>query len=221
MMIETARSDTITAFDLQNVLFSDGGSAAGSVTVDISTGLLVQADIVTFGGAFGNTYTGLPGYAVTLNTPDVGNFVLGGNSGGAPPGLKNLSNAFNYLILYFPSPISLTTGNPLTDLQGTIPGLPGITLSSVETYYGVDGSVSRTMTSGLLVPETSITPLPAALPLFAAGAGVLGLLGWRRNRKAHTNPSRRAQALAGQKAPGLREVLGATAYRSSCNSDLP
>ena len=28
------------------------------------------------------------------------------------------------------------------------------------------------------------TPLPAALPLFATGLGVLGLLGWCRRRKA-------------------------------------
>jgi hypothetical protein len=32
--------------------------------------------------------------------------------------------------------------------------------------------------------ETSETPLPAALPLFATGLGALGLLGWRRKRKA-------------------------------------
>jgi hypothetical protein len=30
----------------------------------------------------------------------------------------------------------------------------------------------------------SETPLPAALPLFASGLGALGLLGWRRKRKA-------------------------------------
>jgi hypothetical protein len=30
----------------------------------------------------------------------------------------------------------------------------------------------------------SATPLPAALPLFASGLGALGLLGWRRKRKA-------------------------------------
>jgi hypothetical protein len=28
------------------------------------------------------------------------------------------------------------------------------------------------------------TPLPGALPLFASGLGALGLLGWRRKRKA-------------------------------------
>ncbi len=32
--------------------------------------------------------------------------------------------------------------------------------------------------------SASATPLPAALPLFASGLGGLGLLGWRRKRKA-------------------------------------
>ena len=30
----------------------------------------------------------------------------------------------------------------------------------------------------------TVTPLPAALPLFATGLGGLGLLGWRKKRKA-------------------------------------
>jgi hypothetical protein len=34
------------------------------------------------------------------------------------------------------------------------------------------------------VPAVAETPLPAALPLFATGLGALGLLGWRRKRKA-------------------------------------
>jgi hypothetical protein len=34
------------------------------------------------------------------------------------------------------------------------------------------------------VTEVAATPLPAALPLFAAGLGGLGLFGWRRKRKA-------------------------------------
>lgn len=32
-------------------------------------------------------------------------------------------------------------------------------------------------------PGDAVTPLPAALPLFATGLGALGLLGWRRKRK--------------------------------------
>jgi hypothetical protein len=31
--------------------------------------------------------------------------------------------------------------------------------------------------------DTSVVPLPAALPLFAGGLGAMGLLGWRRKRK--------------------------------------
>jgi hypothetical protein len=32
--------------------------------------------------------------------------------------------------------------------------------------------------------DAAVTPLPAALPLFAAGVSGLGLFGWRRKRKA-------------------------------------
>jgi hypothetical protein len=35
-----------------------------------------------------------------------------------------------------------------------------------------------------LTPADGPTPLPAALPLFATCVGALGLLGWRRKRKA-------------------------------------
>jgi hypothetical protein len=35
-----------------------------------------------------------------------------------------------------------------------------------------------------LVLDVGTTPLPATLPLFASGLGVLGALGWRRKRKA-------------------------------------
>ncbi len=34
--------------------------------------------------------------------------------------------------------------------------------------------------------QVSATPLPAALPLFATGLGVMGLLGWLRKRKNAT-----------------------------------
>jgi hypothetical protein len=44
---------------------------------------------------------------------------------------------------------------------------------------------SHTATVGISAGEVvSTVPLPAALPLFASGLGALGLLGWRRKRKA-------------------------------------
>ena len=42
----------------------------------------------------------------------------------------------------------------------------------------------RFVNTPLELTVVSETPLPAALPLFATGLGALGLLGWRRKRKA-------------------------------------
>jgi hypothetical protein len=42
---------------------------------------------------------------------------------------------------------------------------------------------SAGLTVDQLRVESTIAPLPAALPLFATGLGALGLLGWRRKRK--------------------------------------
>jgi hypothetical protein len=38
--------------------------------------------------------------------------------------------------------------------------------------------------SGRFDVNATVTPLPAAFPLFATGLGALGLFGWRRRRKA-------------------------------------
>jgi len=50
--------------------------------------------------------------------------------------------------------------------------------------------------------EVSPVPLPAALPLFATGLGGLGLLGWRRKKKAA------AVAHAGMRRPEIAEEMG-------------
>jgi hypothetical protein len=69
-----------------------------------------------------------------------------------------------------------------------------VTGMPVEFSFMVTGSGSDTLTffetdgPGFMalddVSLTAATPLPAALPLFATGLGGLGLLGWRRKRKA-------------------------------------
>ena len=60
-------------------------------------------------------------------------------------------------------------------------GAPGDT-SFYQDLYGTrylqDGDLAFTLLGG------GVVPLPAALPLFATGLGALGLMGWRRNRKA-------------------------------------
>jgi hypothetical protein len=53
--------------------------------------------------------------------------------------------------------------------------------TSDVAFWGITG---REAYSVQVDPFVSPVPLPAALPLFAAGLGVMGLLGWRRKRKA-------------------------------------
>ena len=58
------------------------------------------------------------------------------------------------------------------------------TLTTAQTisFYISDNNLIDNV--GGISLDVSAVPLPAALPLFATGLGALGLLGWRRKRKA-------------------------------------
>jgi len=70
--------------------------------------------------------------------------------------------------------MAINTGNQI-DPAGTDGWLVSLSKSVLTT----DGS-----NPGNPNPTSTTTPLPAALPLFATGLGALGLIGWRRKRKA-------------------------------------
>jgi hypothetical protein len=55
----------------------------------------------------------------------------------------------------------------------------GVTPGTYRWTWGSDADQSFTLEIGPVA-----TPLPAALPLFGSALGALGLLGWRRKRKA-------------------------------------
>jgi hypothetical protein len=76
-----------------------------------------------------------------------------------------------------------------------LPFLGSVTENGVPTSFGVGGDGNDLTSffdpngsSGVRIIAYSdvegATPLPAALPLFATGLGALGVLGWRRKRKA-------------------------------------
>jgi hypothetical protein len=54
-------------------------------------------------------------------------------------------------------------------------------LNADEAYLNIH---TTQFPSGEIRGDLTLTPLPGALPLAAAGFGLLGLLGWRRKRKA-------------------------------------
>jgi hypothetical protein len=79
-----------------------------------------------------------------------------------------------------------TAGNPTIGGQRTfsfniLAGSEDVRWSSTE--------ICALFCSGAITPQVSFTsspiatPLPAALPLFATGLGIFGLLGWHRKRK--------------------------------------
>jgi hypothetical protein len=71
----------------------------------------------------------------------------------------------------------------------------GVNPAPPGAYWGVSGiggtgliewyanNVQVVISSPENLQFSAVTPLPAALPLFATGLGGLGLLGWRRKRK--------------------------------------
>lgn len=77
----------------------------------------------------------------------------------------------------------------ITDSQRTLSVLSAINISQLNAAnlpagVSVDYTVEINLPNGLTA--TAATPLPAALPLFAGGLGALGLLGWRRRRRARS-----------------------------------
>jgi hypothetical protein len=115
---------------------------------------------------------------------------------GTPPNFND-NNPATFTTSFSGTNLNNGTNNSSFQLSNTYQ-----TLSSLEATYGsdlindvqlqVDGGWAANGTQELVVNSldingtnynTSATPLPPTLPLFAAGIGCLGLFGWRRNRK--------------------------------------
>ena len=183
----------VTAF------FSDGTSSSATwlATVgDAGSAASSAFSLSESGDTFGGTWSLLNNTNVVLT------------------GLKIDAGVGNTVFDIDPTNNPGTTGSflglPYTDLTG-LTGTIGVTYSEIVAligfapfgdlfaimsvdYTGMSGGLAAGQSLGFIQDTDNLnltgdltitpTPLPAALPLFATGLGALGLLGWRRKRKA-------------------------------------
>jgi len=78
--------------------------------------------------------------------------------------------------------VATLTGFFISDLEpgGSLVAPPASTFVSEDTPFTFN---NHNITASVISDVEVVTPLPAALPLFATGLGALGLLGWRRKKK--------------------------------------
>jgi hypothetical protein len=136
-------------------------------TGDTSDGIILPTLLNGAGAPVPWTFTGTGWTNVTGNTWVLGSVIPGCGSENEPT-CEPVGTWTNSLLL------------PAADL-GLVKILDsdGTTLSDVINFSNVGAEGSK-----ITFASDPLTPLPGALPLFATGIGGLGLLGWRRKRKA-------------------------------------
>ena len=117
----------------------------------------------------------LPGtYQVTAwGYGDIGNY-NSGISPGTPVSFNTLGGALTDGLPYYNNPGVTGFATILDNFNGDQFSPDGL------HYYGA-GNFDASLATG---DAPGVTPLPAALPLFASGLGAIGFIGWRRKRKA-------------------------------------
>ena len=171
-----ASADTVNVFTI--------GASVGSTPLDPSNNPLVGQSTISWTQNVGSL-GGIFSLSILAEGIDGGT--------GAPGGGEHDQVFFNGTLIG-----NLTQQNffsPLFNLQpgpGALAGVTGETLSNFDVTALVhlgSNTVQVVMDPNNWVNEVEVstltqTPLPGALPLFVTGLGALGLLGWRRKRKA-------------------------------------
>ena len=108
-------------------------------------------------------------------------FDFGSTAGASDLGTDTLTNPFGF---------ALTGAATNLNAPINIPGASSeffVSILFVDDVFGIEffnvGGIGFNL-SGVLVDQPSAIPLPAALPLFAGGLGLMGLLGWRKKQAA-------------------------------------
>ena len=154
-----------------------GGAASGATCVDIGKGTVDTPAGYTLVNSLGGAGTaGI--LTVTNPTTGTGTFTISSAAGYSSfifevkDGNLGDPDAFQWGEFLLASG-DLTGTWSLQDGSGKFKGLSGVDL------FGLACTGACTTSTG----GEGSTPIPAALPLFASGGGLLGFLSWRRKRK--------------------------------------
>jgi hypothetical protein len=155
----------------------DNSSASGSFDITFDP---------TLASSVGDPYVDQPiaGYITNLNYM-VTDPLLGGDITSTLSPITAFTLQYGILELYSDvSDLSKTFTN--SDLLIEINGVPPPATGAGVWYTGADmfSAQIQGLAGSVSVQEVSSTPLPAALPLFAGGLGMIGLFGRRRRQKA-------------------------------------
>ena len=184
---------TGTVANVDSVLasqFSVGQAVSFTFAYDTSK---TDLEINTFLGVYVNALTSgfgsVGSYVFSLSTSNIiirdnapnDQFFASGGASGASVGAYNLGSAGIVLT-------DATNAVFINDNLPTVLNLSDFTAGQrlIELNFTLEGDARFGAVLEANISDLSIaqTPLPAALPLFAGGLGALGLLGWRRKKKA-------------------------------------
>ena len=158
----TGISNGITSGTLQLTLSSAPDPSNSSETFsNQSAGIVDTSDVVINGSLAGDTYN------------------LGPSAGCPDCGAAHVTAVFDDGAL---TSLSFGGGQPLRGTANTSNQLLTPSPLVIAAYYNTQFNQRSTFEGNLQI-DVSAIPLPAALPLFAGGLGVMGLIGRRRKQK--------------------------------------
>lgn len=180
-MFLAASPSSATTWDNQTLTFTYQFPTAGSVF----TGSPIT--FVADGSDHLSTFSNLKPatFSVTSIAPDLMQIRYLYPLADYPNTVTLVSVAFNGFTISGPSGLSPITA-AFVDAASNVTGLTNSVISHTANSVTVNlaGNVFSPGSVGLIDFRVAQTPIPATLPLFASGLGVLGLVAHRRKRKA-------------------------------------
>jgi hypothetical protein len=180
-----------------SVGWTTNGSITGEVTTNCTNCWLYPWNIASWSFTGTNNLTG---FSATIASTDPNSVIWGNNGTDWSIAGSNLY-ATSSTLYYVPNPNSLSFGDTgptpyeahqvlmlINNLGNGMGDLNFVWMNLADYPTWPPPSPFLDIDTGYFTTSLQIgtvtTPLPTALPLFATGLGALGLLGWRRKKKA-------------------------------------